>query len=293
METDAAPGLRDTAGDLAWRVPHGPSRAGGEVVISGAHAGSMEGVHAALLRLLGPAAHLLPAGWPCRAPPPAGRAKDTLVLTTGENVELQPLEDLLATSPLIAFAGARCAFAAAAAAAGTKQLGRGSAAPGQGSATGTALHLHALHHAAPPPAVLVGSGHRSLGALVVPSEEALEAAGGAAAAPELRRQLEVGRPGASGGQLCMHLCMCCCPGMTVATLQPPPRPALSPQPPPRSPQPAPLCPVPARPQEEVARTLAHRPPHERVRAFAVLGEPFSVEGGTLTRTMKPKRQVQG
>lgn len=74
----------------------------------------------------------------------AGWAKDTIVLTTGENVEPQPLEDLLATSPAIAFA------------------------------------------------VLLGSGHRSLGALVVPSDEALGAAGGYAASPELRRLLEVG-----------------------------------------------------------------------------------------------------
>ncbi len=44
-------------------------------------------------------------------------------------------------------------------------------------------------------------------------------------------------------------------------------------------------------QEEATRALAHRPPHERVRALAVLAEPFSVEAGTLTRTMKPKRQV--
>lgn len=39
----------------------------------------------------------------------------------------------------------------------------------------------------------------------------------------------------------------------------------------------------------MARTLADRAPHERVRAFAVVAEPLSVEGGTLTRTMKPRR----
>lgn len=56
----------------------------------------------------------------------AGRAKDTIVLASGENVEPQPIEDLLCCSPHIKFA------------------------------------------------VLVGSGHRALGALVVTNEEALQ-----------------------------------------------------------------------------------------------------------------------
>jgi long-chain acyl-CoA synthetase len=30
---------------------------------------------------------------------------------------------------------------------------------------------------------------------------------------------------------------------------------------------------------------------EHVAAFEVLGQPFSVEDGTLTRTMKPRRQA--
>ena len=44
----------------------------------------------------------------CFLPKPlgtAGRAKDTIVLSNGENVEPQPLEDLLSTSPHIQFAG--------------------------------------------------------------------------------------------------------------------------------------------------------------------------------------------
>jgi len=37
----------------------------------------------------------------------AGRAKDTIVLSNGENVEPQPIEDALCCSPYIKFAGAR------------------------------------------------------------------------------------------------------------------------------------------------------------------------------------------
>ena len=37
--------------------------------------------------------------------------------------------------------------------------------------------------------------------------------------------------------------------------------------------------------------LAGRPPHEHVRAFAVLEVPFAIEDGTLTRTMKPRKQA--
>ncbi|KAL4424118.1 hypothetical protein ABPG75_001419 [Micractinium tetrahymenae] len=81
------------AGDLGWRVPYMPgSSMGGHIVIT-------------------------------------GRQKDTIVLANGENVEPQPLEDLLCTSPYIQFA------------------------------------------------VLVGSGKRALGALLVPSQEALDKAG--------------------------------------------------------------------------------------------------------------------
>lgn len=38
----------------------------------------------------------------------AGRAKDTIVLSNGENVEPQPIEDALCASPLIKFAGGCC-----------------------------------------------------------------------------------------------------------------------------------------------------------------------------------------
>ncbi|PRW61462.1 long-chain-fatty-acid-- ligase [Chlorella sorokiniana] len=142
-------GWLDT-GDLGWLVPHGVgnSKMGGNVVIS-------------------------------------GRLGDMIILSGGENIQPQPLEDLLCTSPHIQFA------------------------------------------------VILGQAKRSLGALIVPSQEALDAVNGDAQSSELRDSI----------------------------------------------------------QAEIARTLAQRPVHERVRAFAVLSEPFSVEGGTLTRTMKPRRAV--
>lgn len=42
----------------------------------------------------------------------------------------------------------------------------------------------------PPAAVVVGQAKRSLGALIVPSQEALEAAGGDAGSAELRRTIQ-------------------------------------------------------------------------------------------------------
>jgi long-chain acyl-CoA synthetase len=42
---------------------------------------------------------------------------------------------------------------------------------------------------------------------------------------------------------------------------------------------------------EVRSACARRVRWEHVAAFEVLGQPFSVEDGTLTRTMKPRRQA--
>ncbi|PSC68813.1 putative acyl-activating enzyme chloroplastic [Micractinium conductrix] len=148
----AGDGWLDT-GDLGWRAPAGVagSRMGGTVVLT-------------------------------------GRAKDTIVLSSGENVEPQPIEDALCCSPYIKFA------------------------------------------------VLTGSGHRALGALIVPDSEALEEAA-------KQRGLEA------------------LPAADVESLI----------------------------KGEVRGLLAGRIRWEHVAAFEILSEPFSVEDGTLTRTMKPRR----
>eukprot|EP00887_Chlorella_sp_A99_P004978 scaffold4.g4978.t1 len=111
-----------------------------------------------------------------------GRAKDTIVLANGENVEPEPLEGLLQRSPYIQFA------------------------------------------------TLMGQNKKALGALIVPDREALADAGKLDEAPEVVRG-------------------------------------------------------------EVSRLLEGRQSHERVRAFTLLDAPFSVEDGTLTRSLKPKRNV--
>lgn len=119
-----------------------------------------------------------------------GRAKDTIVLSSGENVEPQPIEDALCCSPYIKFAA------------------------------------------------LVGHGHRSLGALLVPDEDALKGLAAARGVKELSFE-------------------------EVYDLM----------------------------KEAVAAAGAGRIRWEHVTAFKVLERAFSIEDGTLTRTMKPRRQV--
>ena len=111
-----------------------------------------------------------------------GRAKDTIVLSSGENVEPQPIEDALCSSPFIKFAA------------------------------------------------VVGQGHRSLGALLVPDVDALNS-GGAVSAQEVAVKMKAAVAAASKGRIRW----------------------------------------------------------ECVTAFTVLEKGFSVEEGTLTRTMKPRR----
>jgi long-chain acyl-CoA synthetase len=70
----------------------------------------------------------------------AGRARDTIVLTSGENVEPQPLEDLITASPRVKFA------------------------------------------------IVIGQGHRALGALGVPDSEALDELAAAQGGGQLGRE---------------------------------------------------------------------------------------------------------
>ena len=44
-------------------------------------------------------------------------------------------------------------------------------------------------------------------------------------------------------------------------------------------------------RSELNKATAERPPQDSIAAFVVLEEPFSADDGTLTRTMKPRRQV--
>ena len=119
--------------------------------------------------------------------------------------------------------------------------------------------------------MLLGSGHRSLGALLVPSPEALELAGGDVNSSAMRQLIQASAGAARGG-FCQQQ-----PGCT------PWQQRLGP--PAHLPTPLPGC------RGEVARVLAGRPPHEHVRAFAVLEVPFAVEDGTLMRIMKPSKQA--
>eukprot|EP00884_Botryococcus_braunii_P011365 jgi/Botrbrau1/20229/Bobra.31_1s0025.1 len=145
-----ADGWFDT-GDLGWRIPSGlpGSKMGGHVVLT-------------------------------------GRAKDTIVLSNGENVEPQPVEDAIQSSPFIKYA------------------------------------------------MLIGQDHRQLGALIVEDVDAFSDIA------------------ASQGEL-----------------SPADRRAII--------------------QKEIARLTKDRPRFEHVVAFEVVSEPFSVEDGTLTRTMKIRR----
>ncbi|HEY9828288.1 MAG TPA: AMP-binding protein [Stenomitos sp.] len=139
-----------------------------------------------------------------------GRAKDTIVLSNGENIEPQPIEDACLRSPYIA------------------QI------------------------------MLVGQDQRSLGALIVPNWDVLqpwvESQGGTLQLPDAPPET----------------------GSTSATwsLDRPEIQSLY--------------------RQELVREVQDRPgyrPDDRIGAFRFLSEPFSVENGLLTQTMKVRRPV--
>jgi long-chain acyl-CoA synthetase len=144
-----------------------------------------------------------------------GRAKDTIVLTNGENIEPQPIEDACARSKYI------------------DQI------------------------------MLVGQDQRSLGALIVPNLDALQAW----AAPQ---SLRINVPGVD------------VPGLA-------------------DPQSAGLTPITLDDdrvqklfRQELTREVKDRPgyrPDDRIGPFRFVLEPFSMENGLLTQTLKVKRPV--
>jgi len=141
-----------------------------------------------------------------------GRAKDTIVLTNGENIEPQPIEDVCLRSPYI------------------DQI------------------------------MLVGQDQRSLGALIVPNLEALQ-------------------QWASDHNYGLQI-----PGQAPAPL--PAAPA----------QPIDLNSKPVQDlfRRELNRQVQNRPgyrPDDRIGPFRLILEPFSIENGTMTQTLKVRRNV--
>jgi long-chain acyl-CoA synthetase len=154
-----------------------------------------------------------------------GRAKDTIVLSNGENIEPQPIEDACLRSPYI------------------DQI------------------------------MLVGQDQRSLGALIVPNLEALQQY----LASQNLHLLEVGQgdKGTRGQGETPH----------------------SPLPTPHSPSQQIDLNHPAIQdlfRQELTREVQDRPgyrPDDRISAFRLILEPFSMENGMLTQTLKIRRPV--
>lgn len=139
-----------------------------------------------------------------------GRAKDTIVLTNGENIEPQPIEDACARSKYI------------------DQI------------------------------MLVGQDQRSLGALIVPNLEALQAWAAS-------QSLYVDVPGDETPQPA---------GLTSISLEDEVVQKLF--------------------RQELTREVKDRPgyrPDDRIGPFRFVSEPFSIENGLLTQTLKVKRPV--
>jgi long-chain acyl-CoA synthetase len=143
-----------------------------------------------------------------------GRAKDTIVLTNGENIEPQPIEDACIRSPYI------------------DQI------------------------------VLVGQDQRSLGALIVPNLEALQ-------------------QWAASGNLHLRL------------------PASVPNQPDTPPEASEAIDLDSKQvqnlfRSELNREVQNRPgyrPDDRIGTFKLILEPFSIENGMMTQTLKIRRPV--
>ena len=140
-----------------------------------------------------------------------GRAKDTIVLSNGENIEPQPIEDACVRSPFI------------------DQM------------------------------MLVGQDQRSLGALIVPNLDALQqwAAGQNISLPELENLAP------AEAEAAPHLDLS---GKPIQDLY----------------------------RQELTREVQNRPgyrPDDRIGPFCLIQEPFSIENGLLTQTLKVKRPV--
>jgi long-chain acyl-CoA synthetase len=145
-----------------------------------------------------------------------GRAKDTIVLSSGENVEPQPIEDAICASPYIKFAA------------------------------------------------LIGQGHRSLGVLLVPDTDALAELAKNTSSTSTKNNSTSPINGANS---------------TTDNSTSNTTPSLS------------TTEVDKIMREAITAACAKRVRWEHVTAFKVLEKPFSVEDGTLTKTMKPRRAV--
>jgi long-chain acyl-CoA synthetase len=143
-----------------------------------------------------------------------GRAKDTIVLTNGENIEPQPIEDACIRSPYI------------------DQI------------------------------MLVGQDQRSLGALIVPNLEALQQWATSHNYALLAGQAEVPAPSAAAA-----------PTQTIDLNSKPVQDLY---------------------RQELNREVRNRPgyrPDDRIGPFQLILEPFSIDNGRMTQTLKVRRNV--
>ncbi|WP_254722046.1 AMP-binding protein [Kovacikia minuta] len=159
-----------------------------------------------------------------------GRAKDTIVLTNGENIEPQPIEDACVRSPYI------------------DQI------------------------------MLVGQDQKALGALIVPNLEALQKW---AAEQGVKRDEGGGMRAEDGGD-----------GEVISSSSH----SSSPHTPHPTPHTLDLTSKPIQDliRQELNREVQNRPGYridDRIGPFRLLSEPFTIENGLLTQTLKIRRNV--